>query len=321
MNVSDEIQRTGYCHIKNFLTPNEIDDLIRFYENAPPPSNNLYPTLDYGVVPDTIETTIMDKVHMLHDTCFPGEVFIDESMTFFPVVPADPSRSINLPYHQDHESFFLIGEHYHYLNAWMVIEKGDPAHSNLTIVPFDALRAKSQILHDFCVGNGATVISGDLLQNDNLGTWYKLDFDINDIAITPHMEVGDLLLIRGDILHKTQNQLTSRVSVSLRAVRAATVLERRNLFSGSTSKLWVLAKNHHVYGMVDFIFERMGVDLITMRDYLVHKRQVHEELSTDPAVSKDYHAHLEKYKKLLSQLLVEKVSSKMDDRVSMSKHR
>ena len=182
MNVSDEIQRTGYCHIKNFLTPNEIDDLIRFYENAPPPSNNLYPTLDYGVVPDTIETTIMDKVHMLHDTCFPGEVFIDESMTFFPVVPADPSRSINLPYHQDHESFFLIGEHYHYLNAWMVIEKGDPAHSNLTIVPFDALRAKSQILHDFCVGNGATVISGDLLQNDNLGTWYKLDFDINDIT-------------------------------------------------------------------------------------------------------------------------------------------
>ena len=295
MNLSDTIEKTGYCHMKSFLSPDEINGLRQFYENAPPPSNNLYPTLDIGLVPDTIDKSVMDKLHALHAEVFPGELFIDESMTFFPVLPTEPSRSVNLPYHQDHESFFLCNEHYHYLNAWMILEKGDPQHSNLTIIPFDALASKSPLLRDYCRGNGATVVSGDYLQNDNLGTWYKLDFKIDDIAVTPHMEVGDLLLIRGDILHRTQNQLTHRVALSLRAVRAGAVLERRALYSGSTAKLWVLAKNHHVYGCVDFVFNRMGVDLITMSDYISNKRRIDEELCTNAWLSKDFHSHLEKY--------------------------
>ena len=319
MNLAETIAKSGYCHIKHFLSSDEVDGLRRFYQNAPAPSNNLYPTLDIGLVPDTVEKGVMDKIHALYADCFPGEIFIDESMTIFPVIPSDPSRSINLPYHQDHESFFLCNEHYHYLNAWMVIEKGDPEHSNLTIVPFDRLAEKSQLLHDFCIGNGATVIADGHLKNDNIGSWYKLDFDIDEIAITPHMEAGDVLLVRGDILHKTQNQLTHRVAVSIRGIRAATVLQRRGIYSGSTEKLWVLAKNYHVYGTLDYIFNRMGVDLITIGDYIENKRAIDAEMEAGSYISKEFYAHLETYKKTISQLLSEKVSSKMNDRISLSK--
>lgn len=319
MNLAQEIVKFGYCHIKQFLSPNEVAGLRKFYENAPPPSNNLYPTLDFGLVPDTVEKSVMDKIHALHADCFPGEVFVDESMTVFPVLPGEPSRSIKLPYHQDHESFFLCNEHYHYLNAWMVIEKGDPENSNLTIVPFDRLAEKSLLLHDFCLGNGATVVADGHLKNDNLGSWYKLDFDIDEIAITPHMEVGDVLLIRGDILHKTQNQLTHRIAVSIRGIRAASVLQRRGIYSGSTEKLWVLAKNYHVYGTLDYIFSKIGADLITMSDYIENKRQIDAELRAGSYISKEFYAHLEGYKKMISQLLAEKVSSKMNDRISLSK--
>ncbi|WP_338510237.1 hypothetical protein [Burkholderia gladioli] len=318
MNLAQRITGSGYCHIKQFLTPHEVAGLRRLYETAPPPSNNLYPTLDFGLVPDTVEPSVMDKIHALYAECFPEEVFIDESMTCFPVLPAEPSRSIKLPYHQDHESFFLCGEHFHYLNAWMVIEKDDPAHSNLTIVPFDRLAAKSQLLHDFCIGNGATVVADGHLKNDNLGSWHKLDFDIDEIAITPHMEAGDVLLIRGDILHKTQDQLTHRVAVSIRGIRAASVLQRRGIYSGSTEKLWVLAKNYHVYGTLDYIFNKMGSDLITIGDYIESKRTIDGELQAGSYMSKEFYAHLEAYKKTISQLLAEKVASKMNDRVSLS---
>lgn len=72
-------------------------------------------------------------------------------------------------------------------------------------------------------------------------------------------------------------------------------------------------------GTLDHIFNRMGVDLVTIGDYIENKRAIDAELEGGAYLSKEFHAHLETYKKTISQLLSEKVASKMNDRISLSK--
>lgn len=43
-------------------------------------------------------------------------------------------------------------------------------------------------------------------------------FDINDLKESPKLKSGDLLLMRGDLIHKTQDQNTKRIALSTRCI-------------------------------------------------------------------------------------------------------
>jgi hypothetical protein len=318
MNISESIAKKGFFHQKNFLTESEVDGLRELYENAPPPSNNLYPILSYGEMPTNIDSRVLEKVHALYDECFPKHPLVDDSIVFFPIIPGDGSRSINFPYHQDSESFFVCREHYYYLNAWIVIEKGDPAHSNLTVVPFDKLQEVAPVTCQFLAGNGATDIEDGWIHNYSLGTRYPLDFDLDAIAVTPHMEAGDLLLLRGDTVHKTQNQLTNRVAVSFRAIRSGAVLERRQFYSGSLVKLRMLRKNFRFYGAVDYLFKKANADLLTIDEFLEGRKRYFQSHDGEEAKAwiSGFADHVERYGRTLAVL--EQVSAQVEPRIVMA---
>src|SRR6185295_1132801 len=65
-------------------------------------------------------------------------------------------RGISFSWHQDHESFFTIQNHYDYLNFYIPIVKPRKDKSNLSIVPFDVLERASARSFRKLVRGGAT---------------------------------------------------------------------------------------------------------------------------------------------------------------------
>jgi hypothetical protein len=55
------------------------------------------------------------------------------------------------------------------------------------------------------------------------------DVDFDALAVTPQLGEGDLLILRSDVIHKTQDATTQTVAASLRAVNSLSTLSRDEL--------------------------------------------------------------------------------------------
>merc|ERR1712039_665617 len=97
-----------------------------------------------------------------------------------------------------------------YLNMYLVIEKPEPTEAGISIVGFDHIRARSPELYNLLVGNAASNIDPVdkccmLFENHNtIDRYYTLEFQLDEIGCTPRLVPGDLLILRGDIPHRTQ---------------------------------------------------------------------------------------------------------------------
>lgn len=114
-----------------------------------------------------------------------------------------------VPWHQDHESFYIVQNHFDYVNFYMPIIKPDPTKSNICLVPFDVLQREAPRAHDFLVRNGAghfhPVGGRWLATNDDLGGIRASSMRTWRSSRSLPSSVGDLLLMRGDMVHRTQD--------------------------------------------------------------------------------------------------------------------
>jgi len=114
-----------------------------------------------------------------------------------------------LSWHQDHESYYARQDHYNYLNVHVIVEKSRPSFGNLMVVPFDVLEEKSPQLHKLTAGHGATKFmnwgrgKAMLMVDDNSDRAHLVDFHLDNVSCTPYLDVGDVLVMRGDSLHQT----------------------------------------------------------------------------------------------------------------------
>jgi hypothetical protein len=157
----------------------------------------------------------------------------------------------DLGWHQDHDSFYQFGEHYHYLNFYIPFKKPDRKKSNLCVIPLDELARRSPKAYKQRKGKGACVASRfmgrTILRDHDLGGLSLLSFDFDEIGDTPELGPGDLLLLRGDVFHKTQDTDTDRVAISFRMVNSKTIVKRSSLvsFGISPEKYLLHAKNKY----------------------------------------------------------------------------
>lgn len=148
---------------------------------------------------------------------------------------------LGLGWHQDSVSYYAYQDHYDYLNFYIPIVKPVRARSNLSVIPFDALSARSPELCRAIRGKGATrfvVKRGATIVHDHArgGRHGVLPYALDELAVTPELAAGDLLLVRGDVIHRTQDTDTHRVAVSLRMMNARTRIRRDELVRGGLVK-------------------------------------------------------------------------------------
>lgn len=253
------LESRGFLVVPGFLPESVLGQLRDDYARQPLAANR-----NYGLsMPSPYATaTVLPLVRdVLRD--------VQAQTNLKPDAPAGAAyfatgRGVNFAWHQDHESFFSQQNHYDYLNFYVPIIKPRPDKSNLSIVPFDVLERECPKTYRRVVRGGAArfirVGTRRLVFCDDVGTVHLMRRDIEALAETPPLSAGDLLLLRGDMIHRTQDADTDRVALSLRASSSGTIVRRRQLARGSWHKARMMARNAATYQHMFETFERAHRD-------------------------------------------------------------
>jgi hypothetical protein len=183
-------------------------------------------------------------------------------------------KGVNFPWHQDHESYFLFQDHYNYLNFYIPFIKEKAEASNLCLIPFDSLRKEAPDHIEKLIGGGAKRFQTDgdctTVLDDEYDTAYSMPVNLERIAVAPELNAGDLLLFRGDMIHRTQDSNSNRVAISFRKVNSRTIINRYRISSGGKTKREMMKKGGGIYDVAIRYFETQNLDEATAMDLLPH---------------------------------------------------
>jgi hypothetical protein len=258
-----QLTSNGYVLGRGFLSEGELASLRTEYASlsTTPAKNNNYDVL-FGSLHtiEKFESRFMALARSIQ-AATGIEADVPVAVVYF------STRKVNFEnFHQDHESYYLFQDHSNYLNLWIPIIKPDPNASNLSVIPFDALRARAPELHAKLVGRGASTFvrqpGKTVVFDDENGTEHEVPLDLAELAITPALEAGDLLLMRGDLIHRTEDVTTERVAVSFRRAQSKTVIKKSTFAKGGPKKRQMIANNPQLFGYLATQLE--GRDEITV---------------------------------------------------------
>lgn len=267
----EDLETRGFVLVRGFLSGDELQALRDDYATRPMDVNANYnaktPTsaaiAGFAARIDEVVRQVRERTSIRVD------LHVPTTSNYFAVGAAD---GVYFPWHQDHESYYVIQNHFDYLNFYLPIIKPDRTKSNLCVVPFDALAAAAPKIHDFAVRSGAGFYRpfGDrtLAINEDRGAAVIARVDMEELAEAPELDEGDLLLMRGDIVHRTQDTDTERVALSWRVANGDTVISRTRLASGCWQKAVMMRKHTAPYHRMFQAFEQAGKDELTLRELL-----------------------------------------------------
>jgi ectoine hydroxylase-related dioxygenase (phytanoyl-CoA dioxygenase family) len=238
------LETTGFLVIPNFLNVNEINLLIRLIDsrksNDSRYQNKNYKT--FGITSRYVQQKINQLIQQIQSTTdiqanimAPGCGVFDNTL-------------IKFPWHQDHEPYYMFQDLYNSLNFWIPIIKPDSTKSGLSLIPFNKLLPQiSDSVSDRILGKGATrfVPTGNttLMNDDESGQSDVLPVNIESFMESPELFPGDLLILRGDTIHRTQDNLTYRVSIGARAYNKNTVINKEQFLKRCDKKQDMISNN------------------------------------------------------------------------------
>ena len=256
--TSNKINNTGFIVIKNFLTVSDIHpNLIQGLFGAEKFSDGVIKSVsnkEMASIHQRIKDTIPNIAKAL-ELRIAVERFgycairIDQSSSA-PVLRKpfnfhqDPKVAPGgvLNWHLDHYSYYLNRDHTNWLICYMPIFKPSRHLANLAIVPKDVVKWHDPHLHQQIEGRGAMrfrCAEADTLewfearfpgQPIKIGDWFaiddyddaspgfKLNIDLEAHKVVPELEVGDLLIMRADVIHRTNDAGSDRISVRCDAI-------------------------------------------------------------------------------------------------------
>jgi hypothetical protein len=259
-----DLETRGFVLIPSFLSESEVRECAEDFGKRPVEAGNR----NYGIslASRDLNERLMGRVQEVLGS-------VAASTNLRPNFPMGASyfatgNGIKFSWHQDHESFFSIQNHYDYLNFYIPVVKPRRDKSNLSIIPFDALEQESPATYRKVVRSGAARFlrykTKRMVFLDDEGAVHLMPGDLNRIAHTPMLSPGDLLLLRGDIIHRTQDAETERVALSFRVANADTPVHRSRLTRGGWFKARMMMNNVGFYERMYRAFDEAGQDAIPM---------------------------------------------------------
>ncbi|MEM1254714.1 MAG: hypothetical protein AAGI69_19945 [Cyanobacteria bacterium P01_H01_bin.21] len=284
-----EIDRRGFIHIPSFLSDEEIAQFRQDFNNRKPIGNGNYHIRSVspnvfalfrerlGDIAKQVSEQTNVLVNELPGTGYYFSTWKEQGNATENIAP----KKQRFAWHIDHESFFTLQDHTNYLNCYIPVIKPVLERSNLSVIPLDRLAERLPRINKYLVGRGAIRIVRDrqgnnvILDDDQGGIIARLDFSVNEIEETPCLHPGDLLLIRGDVLHQTQDTSTQRVAVSFRLSNRDAIISRDKLISGGLVKTVMMFNNWFPYELIFRYFDDSNSDTATrsaIDDYTFRKK-------------------------------------------------
>ena len=233
-----DLQTKGFTVIKHFLSNEEVAGLIEQFNIAKTkePRNKNYQVFSFNHNLYTKIEQVLEQVRNntdLHvDLTYHIAGFFDNAL-------------LDFAWHQDHEPYYRQQDSYHGLNFWIPIIKPDPKLSGLSVVPFTSIASLPQL--NQLIGSGAKIFRSEgnttFVKEDEYGNNFIIDVDLDKVSECPELEPGDLLLLRHDVIHKTQDRYSNRVAVSIRCYNGQSVITKDKFLSGCLEKKEYIKNN------------------------------------------------------------------------------
>jgi hypothetical protein len=265
-----DLETKGFVVIKNFLSADQLDyiknDYNRQKDNEVGDQDNKNYLLTYGMYPFLI-SLVQSTINLID-----SQTNLTVNITR-PVAAFFDNQMVTTIWHQDPEPYYMFQDLYNALNFWIPIIKPDPCHSGISIVPHDVLqKTNPEVFNNQIVGKGAmryqVIGSKTKMINDNNGVESLLPVNINNLSVSPELAEGDAIILRQDILHKTQDMLTNRAALSIRCYNKDTVLSRDHFLTRCKKKNDMISNNPYGYKKFVEKFVNENLDHILISDII-----------------------------------------------------
>ena len=237
----------SYCVVKNFLNSDDLAQLSQDFDLIKT-TDFLNPNFNILPVGKKVKIdNILSKIEVLSKD-IQDSVNITTNFTSTPIY-FSIEHGVNFEYHQDHESWFLYGDHTNYLNIWIPVIKPSVELTNVVVIDLIRLTNDHPEL-EFLKNYGATRFkagSTSRIFDDNTGTEIELNFNLNDYSECPQLEQGDALVMRGYCIHKTQDTSTNRVAISARRLLTTYNIHKSHFDLDSLAKKQIVENNPIMY--------------------------------------------------------------------------
>jgi len=281
----------GYVHIANWLDEDDLAYLKEAYAATPeqyeglsgnyvgikhPKNHQVYIfnnargrkiMLRIWRLIDMLEATTHIRLRkgMKKDTVIPnnGGVFYHTNNTI--------GRTFRLPWHQDAETFWYRQDHVNTLKFYFFLDKASPFEAGVEIIPFDALATLSPSFHKYVLGNGGksfmpTHGGKTFVADPTFDRPILLNFSIQDFRCSPEVHPRDLLVLRGDIIHRTQPHTSWRTSFNVYFWPVANNPSVSRIFTGGIEMLESVASSPVSWSW--WAYERLAKNFPFMVDML-----------------------------------------------------
>lgn len=266
-----DIKYKGYLHVKEFLSESELLVLRNDWmakTSGGGRTNQNYPVVD---VPQIVAWRFHHRLKSVSDAVY-AATGINADTDAGGHMYFSTGKGINFCWHQDPESYFIYQQHFQYLNFYIPLVKPSRLLTNLCLIPFDQLQARIPEDVETLIGSGAKRFYPDgnktLVCDENNGDEFTLPLNLEELKVVPELESGDLLLLRGDVIHRTQDTSTDRVAVSFRRTNSKAVISKTKFFARSPLKQEIIQKNRKLYESLSACFDELKQEEITADQFI-----------------------------------------------------
>jgi len=251
-NFSD-LETNGFVILKNVVSMEEIAILIQDYQTSKSSIQFRFSdkiNTDSGLPVSTLKSTIESILTDINRETTIKTDYASPSGVYF------NNHHIKLDWHQDHEIFYKTQDTFNNLNFWIPIIKPNIDKNGVRLIPFNTLYEKiPEITEKYIINKGAQRFkfkdNKTIIFNDDVGTKVILDEDVLSLSEELPIGPGDILIFRGDIIHRTSLDSSSkRVAIGVRSIYNEGIFSKSKFFNGCAFKENQIQNNpinyHHI---------------------------------------------------------------------------
>ena len=266
LNYKD-LETKGFIVIPNFFDDSMITNLIKHHNSITneDSSNPNYHVLNsksqLGPYVNPVLNSITENTNIKVNVSLPLSTYFN-------------NHKFEFGWHQDHEPYYIFQNMYNGVQCWIPIIKPNKTEGGLGLIPNDVLESRCpDLFKNQILGRGAKTFkimpnNTTVMITDDIGGKTLLPFNLEEIAVYPNLEPGDLVVFRQDVIHKSQPSKSARVAIAVRAFDRDGVIIKEHFLAGPDSKREIINKNTKAYTKLIQKFINEGKDNILISDII-----------------------------------------------------
>jgi ectoine hydroxylase-related dioxygenase (phytanoyl-CoA dioxygenase family) len=231
------LEEDGFIVLKNVIDSSELKLLKQDYDEVKSsrPSSNK----NYYIIPAP-KHSLSNKIKNILDN------IAQHTSIQLDIVNAHgeyfDTELVTLEWHQDYQVFYKWQDAINSLNFWIPIIKPNAKEDGVMILPHTALREKfPNETEKYIIGKGAQRFYNSsetktTIVDDNTDEKIEIDGNIFETKFIPEIAEGDILIQRGDCIHKTAENNNNRIALSIRCRCSKSIIDKHKFLSGGEIK-------------------------------------------------------------------------------------